>query len=995
MARLIINILFLATIAQAQQLFIFQQGRANYNGASDTHIFANKPNNNAGGENLFEASGNGGATDAKHALIRFDLASLPPTLQIDSAWVALYFTQARTPLVGDKTLGLFRMNRAWGEGRGDDPGGLDGADVQTGEANWLYAFANSTTWARPGAEGIPSDREVTPESEQTFSPTNLSAGWREWPVTQLAKFWLTHPDSNFGFTLRETTISSQTGILDFAASEHPNSTLRPTLFLKIGALPRTIVQSVRESHTATSITVTAQILGDDNQNASTTLAYRYTASWSPEQPMQREGNRFLTRLTNLTPETTYEVRVTFSDPEGVEGTNPFFLTGIHLPRLSWFINFAHLDFLTEPLMINGDSMAIVHLYSNYPDYQWVGDPDEGIAAVDDAARGVIAYLRSFEKFSDEHSLRQAKLLLRFLFYMQGADGGFYNFIWPDYSINRTGATSNNDRFNWWAGRAVWAMGFAHKVFAEKHIESSLQSELEQRLDRAIGKAARFVTAANIFQTRFGFRVPANGWLLGEGADFSAEMVLGLAYYYESSQNSSARALLEKLCDGIAACQLGDAANFPFGLFLSTPNDIHLWHAWGSRQMMALAVAGKILQRQDWINAAKKAADNFYLHLLTSEVLAEINPSLQFYAQLNYGNASTVEGLIALHHATSEPQYAQWAGLFGSWWLGNNVANFAMYDSTTGHFFDGIEPSTVNRNSGGESVVEGLMGLQSAYFVEAARPFLFYREQQRHAYAILEAENFSEIMSGAPAVTSATTYGPARVSNGRYLRLREGDAVRYHVTIDNAAATNEEYFLYLQFSWETGNSDAVGVAVEVAGVSQLHAQGGAAATFLWVAQLPQKIRLANGPYEIILRYAGTDPQRTAIVDNIVLQPSIQRKIFISPDNQTVVLERRIPSVTAVAALPSFASTLQTFTLLPNYPNPFHQQTVLIFDLPHAQETSIRVINTLGQEVAVVHRGKLAAGRHRMTWQASALPSGIYVLVVEAGSIRLMQKALVLH
>ncbi len=137
----------------------------------------------------------------------------------------------------------------------------------------------------------------------------------------------------------------------------------------------------------------------------------------------------------------------------------------------------------------------------------------------------------------------------------------------------------------------------------------------------------------------------------------SEMASGLAYYFESSQNSTARALLEKLCDGIAACQLGDAASFPFGLFLSTPNNIHLWHAWGSRQLMALAVAGKTLQRQDWINAAKKAANNFYLHLLTSEILAEVNPSLVVYSaeagQINYGTISTVEGLIELYHTAAD------------------------------------------------------------------------------------------------------------------------------------------------------------------------------------------------------------------------------------------------------------------------------------------------------------------------------------------------------
>jgi len=526
----------------------------------------------------------------------------------------------------------------------------------------------------------------------------------------------------------------------------------------------------------------------------------------------------------------------------------------------------------------------------------------------------------------------------------------------------------------------------------------LQQLLNQRLDRAIAKAARFVTAANIFQTRFGFRVPASGWLLGDGADFSAEMALGLAYYCESSQNNAAHTLLEKLCDGIAACQLGDAASFPFGLFLSTPNNIHLWHAWGSRQLMALAVAGRILQRQDWINAAKKAADNFYLHLLTSEMLAEINPSLQVYGeagQINYGTASTVDDLMALYQATGETQYAQWAGLFGSWWLGNNVAQSAMYDSITGRCFDGIDPGRVNLNSGGESVVEGLMGLQAAYYNEAARPLLFYREQNRHAYRIIEAENFSEIISGSPVVTNSATYGPAQVSNGSYLRLRNGEAVRYRMTVDNSIAVNDEYYLYLQFSWESGVADAVGVSIEVDSMAQFHAQGGAAATFLWVAQLPQKIHLASGEHDIILRYAGADPQRTAIVDYFMLQPTVQRKIFIGPENKSIVVERPIPLVTAVTEPIASSPVPAAFMLLPNYPNPLHQQTTLTFELPRDQEVIIRVINTLGQEVAVVHRGQLAAGRHRMTWEASALPSGIYLLVFEAGATHLIQKAVVRH
>ncbi|MGH7600417.1 MAG: T9SS type A sorting domain-containing protein, partial [bacterium] len=651
-----------------------------------------------------------------------------------------------------------------------------------------------------------------------------------------------------------------------------------------------------------------------------------------------------------------------------------------------------------PIVINGDSMAVVHLYSNYPDYQWVGDPDEGIAAVDDAARAVVAYLRHFEKFNDAHSLRLAKLLLRFLFFMQAGDGGFYNFIWPDYSINRTGSTSHNNGFNWWAGRAVWAMGYAHKIFSEKPIEPNLRQQLETRLDRAIAKAQAIVTAANSFQIRYGFRVPASGWLLGDGADFSAEMALGLAYYFASSQNGVARALLEKLCDGIAACQLGDAANFPFGLFLSSSGNIHLWHAWGSRQLMALAVAGRILQRQDWINAAKKAADNFYLHLLTSELLAQIDPSLQVYGeggQIQYGAASTVDGLIELYRTTGETRYAQWAGLFGSWWLGNNAAKFAMYDSTTGRCFDGINKSGVNRNSGGESVVEGLLGLQAAYFVDAARPLLFYHEQNRHAYKIIEAENYSDLISGHPFISNSATYGPARVSNSRYLELQNGDAVRYRVIIDDAAAVNDDYYLYLQFGWQAIEAEAVGVSVVVDGVEQFHAQGGASATFLWVRQLPKQIRLATGQHEIILRYAGKDSQRTAIVDYLMMQPAIQRKIFAGPDSQSLVVERQIPPVTSVAEPPTASILPERFALLPNYPNPFHYQTTLSFDLPQAQEVAIRVLDVLGRKVAVLQRGRLAAGRHRIIWSPQGLPSGIYVIVLKTEATRLLRKVIVMH
>ena len=57
------------------------------------------------------------------------------------------------------------------------------------------------------------------------------------------------------------------------------------------------------------------------------------------------------------------------------------------------INLEHLLFLTEPITIDGRDAAIVHIYSEHPEYEWVDAAGEGIAAVDDVARAAGKYLR--------------------------------------------------------------------------------------------------------------------------------------------------------------------------------------------------------------------------------------------------------------------------------------------------------------------------------------------------------------------------------------------------------------------------------------------------------------------------------------------------------------------------------------------------------------------------------------------------------------------------
>ena len=200
----------------AQESFVFQQGVNGYDGTSDAHIFGDKKTNNTGNEDMFEATGNGGEADAKHALIRFDLSSVPAGTQIDFAKLSLHFTMRRTTQTSDKELGVFRVNRPWGEGAGDDPGGFDGQPAMAGDVSWNFAMTDTAAWVVPGANGIPDDREGTAEDVQTFSPSSPTDAWYVWDITGMVRFWVANPDSNFGLILREPTVSSVAGIIDFA-----------------------------------------------------------------------------------------------------------------------------------------------------------------------------------------------------------------------------------------------------------------------------------------------------------------------------------------------------------------------------------------------------------------------------------------------------------------------------------------------------------------------------------------------------------------------------------------------------------------------------------------------------------------------------------------------------------------------------------------------------------------------------------------------------------
>ena len=101
---------------------------------------------------------------------------------------------------------------------------------------------------------------------------------------------------------------------------------------------------------------------------------------------------------------------------------------------------------------------------------------------------------------------------------------------------------------------------------------------------------------------------------------------------------------------------------------------------------------------------------------------------------------------------------------------------------------------------------------------------------------------------------------------------------------------------------------------------------------------------------------------------------------------------LPSVTDVAD----NKTVPTkYSLSQNYPNPFNPSTTIKYELPRASHVTLKVFNTLGQEVATLVDEAQEPGYKSVQWNASEVGSGVYFSLLHAGDFVATKKLLMLR
>ena len=470
-------------------------------------------------------------------------------------------------------------------------------------------------------------------------------------------------------------------------------------------------------------------------------------------------------------------------------------------------NLAHLDFLLDqasPPAIEGHdtyrlaeepALTLPWTYADARDggtFERVGggplDPatgywGQGAYNSDDVARAAVVYLRDWKQTGSESSRDSAYELLRSVAYLQTATGpnagNVVLWMQPDGTLNPSPEPvelpdPSDSGDSYWLARSLWAFGEGYAAFAADDPEFA--AFLQQRLQLGVAALERDpLSRYGQFVDADGAKVPA--WLIVDGADASAEAVLGLAAYSAAApDDAAARSALAKLAEGIAKMGSGDTRTWPYGAILPWAQSRSMWHAWASQMPAALAVASGVLGDPALLGPAVTDSAGFVPTLLTAG-----GPDNAWYptpierVQIAYGADSRLQSLLAVADAADRPGLADLAGMMGAWYFGMNKAGEPVYDPATGVTYDGVQADgSINRNSGAESTIHGLLSMLAldAHPEVAARAVAVTETTAISGLGVVEAESATSTTGSVVTPESAWT-GESQYGGGAYLSLARG------------------------------------------------------------------------------------------------------------------------------------------------------------------------------------------------------------------------------
>ncbi len=176
------------------------------------------------GQHMF--AGRTAAGLIRRAVVQFPVIEfVPPNALIQSVELTLNLSKTSA---GPVTVSLHRVLRPWGEGNSDAPAEEgQGTQAQPGDATWMHTFFDTSFWNTPGGDFVAQSSAQALVGSVTNPLTPITWGSTAGMVADV-QFWLTRPDSNFGWILvgDESTIATAKR---FDTKDNPDTLTHPRL----------------------------------------------------------------------------------------------------------------------------------------------------------------------------------------------------------------------------------------------------------------------------------------------------------------------------------------------------------------------------------------------------------------------------------------------------------------------------------------------------------------------------------------------------------------------------------------------------------------------------------------------------------------------------------------------------------------------------------------------------------------------------------------------
>ncbi|NOX37747.1 MAG: T9SS type A sorting domain-containing protein [Calditrichaeota bacterium] len=223
-----------------------------------------------------------------------------------------------------------------------------------------------------------------------------------------------------------------------------------------------------------------------------------------------------------------------------------------------------------------------------------------------------------------------------------------------------------------------------------------------------------------------------------------------------------------------------------------------------------------------------------------------------------------------------------------------------------------------------------------------------------------------------------------------------NAIRINFVNNNDTLINQPFFHTRSFRSISHLSLTVDVRLKNSNMSQL-AQNGS--------------NFADPLFQIVLRdsasHAVLDTIYRLQIDDLIRNPSIHKSlnrslshfsarpiyldvVFYKNQNVAYTIKRlityRANDQIEAKQMPSAdlrpIKMVRSFKLYNCYPNPFNPVTTIAFSLPVRSRVRLEVYDVLGREVARLVDGVKPAGRYEVSFDATQLPSGVYIYRLHA-------------